>query len=78
VLLPFELPASTCNEQALHFDFRSLNTSHRIRASITYFVENSEGSCFEEKIDCKFVFPAIRFLQYATIGRLVFVWGFHR
>ncbi|KAI6238163.1 AP-3 complex subunit delta [Aphelenchoides fujianensis] len=68
VLLPFELPARSCNEQTLHLHFNTRNTTHRIRASLTYFVENSSGSCRSEKIDCRFVCPAIRFLQYATIS----------
>jgi hypothetical protein len=72
VVLPFELPARTCNEQTIHLNFGCLNSTHRIRASLTYFVENLSGGCAEEKIDCKFLFPAIRFLRYATIGRLVF------
>ncbi|KAI6223058.1 AP-3 complex subunit delta [Aphelenchoides fujianensis] len=54
VLLPFELPARSCNEQTLHLHFNTRNTTHRIRASLTYFVENSSGSCRSEKIDCRF------------------------
>lgn len=39
-----------------------------MRASVTYFVEDGQGVRSQEKIDCKFLFPSICFLQYATIG----------
>ncbi|KAI6224934.1 AP-3 complex subunit delta [Aphelenchoides besseyi] len=68
ILLPFELPSRTCNEQTLHLLIQSRTTTQRLRASITYFVEDSSGNCRAEKLDCRFVCPSIRFLQYATIS----------
>ena len=69
VLLPFELPSNVRNEHNLHFSFKEVNVTQKIRGSVTYFVEENDGNKREAKMDYVLHFPAIRFLKFATIGR---------
>lgn len=66
--LPFELPARASNEHRLHLRFRALNCTQRLRASVAYLAEESQGKTLAEKLDCRLVFPAIGFLSFATSG----------
>ncbi|KAH7723145.1 AP-3 complex subunit delta-1-like protein [Aphelenchoides avenae] len=68
VLLPFELPSNVKNEHNLHFSFKEVNVTQKIRGSVTYFVEENDGNKREAKMDYVLHFPAIRFLKFATIG----------
>ena len=68
VLLPFELLARTCADHTLHLSCASRNSTHRVRINVAYFVENADGSCRAEQLDCRVVVPVLRFLNYATIS----------
>uniref|UniRef100_A0A914C768 AP-3 complex subunit delta n=3 Tax=Acrobeloides nanus TaxID=290746 RepID=A0A914C768_9BILA len=69
VLLPFELPGpEISNEHTLHFNFKDINVTQKIRGSMTYFIEQDDGTKHEEKVDFTLHFPCIRFFKFATIG----------
>jgi hypothetical protein len=68
ILLPFELPSEVKNEHTLHFFFKDVSVSQKIRGNVTYFSEQNDGGKSEAKIDFTLSFPSIRFLKFATIG----------
>ncbi|KAI1727250.1 AP-3 complex subunit delta-1 domain-containing protein [Ditylenchus destructor] len=68
IVVPFELPAGSSNQYSVHLNMKVINMTQKMRGSATYFIEQNDGNKREEKIDFVFNFPALRFLQFSTIG----------
>jgi len=68
IMLPFELTSGAVNEHNLHFVFKNVQTTQKIRVTLMYCLEKSEGQKAEDRLTFTLTFPAIRFLIYATIG----------
>ncbi|KAE9551048.1 hypothetical protein FO519_005748 [Halicephalobus sp. NKZ332] len=68
IMLPFELTSGAVNEHNLHFVFKNVQTTQKIRVTLMYCLEKSEGQKAEDRLNFTLTFPAIRFLIYATIG----------
>ncbi|KAI1727971.1 AP-3 complex subunit delta-1 domain-containing protein [Ditylenchus destructor] len=68
MVVPFELPAGSSNQYSVHLNMKVINLTQKMRGSATYFIEQNDGNKREEKIDFVFNFPALRFLQFSTIG----------
>uniref|UniRef100_A0A914QJC6 AP-3 complex subunit delta domain-containing protein n=1 Tax=Panagrolaimus davidi TaxID=227884 RepID=A0A914QJC6_9BILA len=68
IMLPFELTNKASNEHVLHFEFNKIDKTQKIRVTLMYCIEKSDGHNSEDRLNFTLTFPSIKFLNYATIG----------